>query len=508
MRFKDGDEMQHCLELILFTSFYVFVSIAHHNNISLLFYVIIFYVPEYTRYLRLVLFRSPAKPRSRQQLRQLQIYREFIIFGTANFPFELASKVFEHLNQHELLQASQVCKSWNNIVTPLLWRNPQFYHKLDKQLSDIYYAPIQTMWPISTAMEKRYFLYQSLDIAEYRHGYDCQLPLAHKLLGQHIRNLSFEFREHLVSDNTLADIALHCSSLQNLSLAGCRNITDAGLLRLSRGKLRLSLKCIDLSDCVLVTDNSLSLISHLFYRLQKVSLNGCTGISNAGIKTLVRNSAAQDLPSISRSSLQEIHIRRCHNLTGSTIKYLVITCGQSLQALDLASSACIGNTEIKVIAKHCVSLRHLNLARSKASESNIETRHSRLDAAEMINPLAATSLQETSDEILDDTIEYLVKRLPQLRYLDLSNITTITNLSVVSISKYCQNLATFILVGCDRINEESLSSLSELHRQYGQLVNITLGGSTEFLKNLVNSIKHDNNWHSWTHEPTTVPGAN
>jgi hypothetical protein len=250
---------------------------------------------------------------------------------------------------------------------------------------------------------------------------------------------------------------------------------------------------------VQVTDEGLSLISQRFHRLQKVSFNGCTGLTNTGIKTLIRNSATQDWPSISRSSLQEIYLRRCQNLSGNTIKYLAVTCGPSLQALNLAYSAYIGDKEIRVIADHCVTLRHLSLARKSLSENEVDAGQSRPDVSETSTSIAEPTAVDKKDEIVDDSIEYLVKRLPQLRYLDLSNITSITNDSVVSISNYCQNLATLILVGCDMINEDSLSPLSELHRQHGQLVNITLGGTTEFLNNLVQSIEHDDNWHGWTH---------
>lgn len=499
MRLKEGEKIHHGIELTLIIGINLFLSSILNNNTVWLLYAMVFFAPECIRYFRLRYFRHVDKSQTYRPLTQHRLHQKSVGFGTVSFPSELASKIFEHLNQHELLQATQVCKSWNDVVTPLLWRSPRFYHKLDKQLSDIYYTPLRSMWPTSISLENPFFLYQSLDTAEYRNGYDCQLQLAQKSLGQYARHLSFEYRESLVSDTTLNDITTYCPSLQNLSLAGCRNITDTGLRYLSRGKLRYTLKCIDLSDCVLVTDEGLSLISQRFHRLQKVSLNGCTGLTNTGIKTLIKNSATQDWPSISRSSLQEIYLRRCQNLSGNTIKYLAVTCGPSLQALNLAYSAYIGDKEIRVIAEHCVTLRHLSLARKSPSENEVDAGQSRPDVSETNTSIADPTVADRKEEIVDDSIEYLVKRLPQLRYLDLSNITSITNDSVVSISNYCQNLATLILVGCDMINEDSLSPLSELHRQHGQLINITLGGTTEFLNNLVQSIEHDDNWHGWTH---------
>lgn len=499
MRPKKGEELHHCIELILVISIDLLLSSILNNNTVWLLYAMVLFAPECNRYFRLRYFQRVGESLVYEPLNQHQANQKSVVFGTASFPCELASKIFEHLNQHELLQATQVCNSWNDVVTPILWRSPRFYHKLDKQLSDIYYTPLQSMWPTSISWENPYFMYQSLDSTEYRNGYDCQLALAQKPLGQYARFLSFEYRESLVSDITLNDIATYCPSLQNLSLAGCRNITDAGLRYLSRGKLRYTLKYIDLSDCVLVTDEGLSLISQKFQRLQKVSFNGCTGLTNSGIKTSIRNSATLDWPSTSRSSLQEIYLRRCPNLSGNTIKYLAVTCGPSLQALNLAYSAYIGDKQIRVIAEYCVNLRHLSLARNRPSENEVEAGQSRRDVSATNTLIAGPAVVDKTDEIVDGSIEYLVRRLPQLRYLDLSNITSITNNSVVIISKYCQNLVTLILVGCDMMNEDSLSPLSELHRQHGQLVNITLGGPPEFLNNLVQSIEHGDNWHGWTH---------
>jgi F-box-like len=499
MRLKEGKRIHHCLELTLIVSINLFVSSILSNNTVWLLYAMMFFVPECIRYLQFRYFRHVEKFQTYRPLAQHRLHQKPIIFGTTSFPSELAFKIFEHLNQHELLQTSQVCRSWNDVATPLLWRSPRFYHKLDKQLSDIYYTPLQTMWPTSISLDNPYFLYQSLDATEYHNGYHSQLALAQKPLGQYARHLSFEYRENLVTDNTLNDIAMYCSSLQNLSLAGCRNITDGGLRYLSRGKLRHTLNCIDLSDCVLVTDEGVSLILQRFHRLQKVFFNGCTGLTNTRIKTLIKSSATEHWPSASRSSLQEIYLRHCQHLSGNTIKYFAVTCGPSLQALNLAYSAYIGDKEIRVIAEHCVALRHLSLARRRPSENEIEPGQSRPDASETNSPIAEPTLVDKKDDIVDDSIDYMVKRLPQLQYLDLSNITSITNQSVVSISNYCHNLATLILVGCYMINEDSLSSLSELHQQHGQLVNITLGGTTEFLNDLVNSIEHDDNWHGWTH---------
>lgn len=509
MRFKDAESIQHLLQLTA-TNFlmdllhFLLVLILHHD-ISLAINAVVLLAIQCIRSIK----HAFCRPLANRSCNTSHLHhRQPIIFGNVAFPFELSSKIFEQLDRQGLLQASQVSRGWYSVVIPLLWRSPRFYYKLDKHLSDIYHAPIQTMWSISTvAIEKTYILHQTLEAADYRHGYQSQLPLSRKPLGQYVINISFEFREHLVSDQTLADIAQYCPLVQNLSLAGCRNITDSGLRLLSRGKLRHSLKTIDLGDCVQVTDDGLMVLSQTFCLLQNVTLNGCIGISNTGIMTLMRNSAMHDWPYPAKSNLQEIYLRRCSILSGATIQYLAMTCGNSLQVLNLAATGHIGDKEIRTIAEHCSSLRHLSLARNKTdlfeNDARPELGQSAIELPEpnMGSRVSERESQARENEIVDETIEYLVKHLQQLYYLDLSNITSITNQSAASISKCCHNLITLVLVGCDKITDVSLPFFSELHQRHGQLVNITLGGSNGNLKGIVNSIENDVNWHGWTHEP-------
>lgn len=515
MRFKESTgirgHIQSTLTSCLIRVLHCILGAILHQNLALAVYTSIFLGSKCIASVNEVFSRRRS---GRNRSIHLQ-HRQPIIFGSTSIPFELSSKLFEHLDRQDLVRASKVCKRWNAIVAPLLWRSPRFFYKLDKHLSDIYIAPIRTMWSTPTmATEQPYVLYQTLDAAEYRHGYQCQLALSRKPLGQYVRFVDFEFREHLVSDQTLADIAQYCPMIQHLSLAGCCQITDTSLRLLSRGKLRHSLKSIDLSDCPQITDDGLSLVSQRFYRLQRVALNGCTGISNAGILTLVRNSSLHDWPCPPRSSLLEIYLRRCSSLSGLTIQYVATTCGSSLRALNLAETAIIGDKEIRSIAKHCVSLLHLSLARSESvlgeNHAGTDMGQSILNTQDLDSATAVTvhNLQQQRENVIvDDTIEYLVKHLPSLCYLDLSNITSITNTSIFSISKFCPNLKTLVLVGCHGITDTSLPFLAELHRQHGQLVNITLGGSNGDFSRYVNSIEHDVNWQGWTHEPLNRQSA-
>ncbi|KAJ2960300.1 hypothetical protein NQZ79_g4328 [Umbelopsis isabellina] len=432
--------------------------------------------------------------------------QQSLTFGTTEIPYDVAAKVFDYLQDHDLCRSMLVCKNWKQTIIPLLWRSPRFYHKLDRQLSDKYSAPISTMWSVTSGTrENAYIIYQTLDVTEYRHGYGSQLPFRYLPLGQFVRSLSFEYREQLVTDQTLADIAEQCPLLQYLSLCGCRSITDNGLRYLTRGKLRHSLRSIDLSGCNKITDYGLTLVSKLCVRLQKISLNGCIRITNAGIIILLKSSAIPRWPGSFKSKLQDISYRRFTNLSSTTIQYLARTCGPSLLKLDLASSGAIGDAEIRAISDYCINLQHLNLARKKkvelVVEHDVDSVHNILQPTQPAPSGAPASDPTTSikNEITDETIEYMVKRI-DLVHLDLSNVLTISNQSVINISDHCKSLASIVLIGCNNINGDSLPHLLALHRRHNNLVDIAFGDSDVNFKDTVNSIEREDDWKDWIHQ--------
>ncbi|KAG2177964.1 hypothetical protein INT43_003211 [Umbelopsis isabellina] len=432
--------------------------------------------------------------------------QQSLTFGTTKLPYDIAAKVFDYLQSHDLYRSTLVCKNWRYAITPLLWRSPRFYHKLDRQLSDKYSAPISTMWSVTSgSRENAYIIYQTLDVAEYRHGYGSQLSFRNLPLGQFVRSLSFEYREQLVTDQTLADIAEHCPSLQFLSLSGCRSITDNGLRYLMRGKLRHSLRSIYLSECNRITDYGLALVSKLCVRLHTISLNGCIRITNAGIIVLVKSSAIPRWPDSFKSKLQDISYRRSTNLSGSTIQYLARTCGPSLRKLDLASSGNIGDAEIKAISDHCINLQHLNVAKKKKMQivigNDVESLPNIMPSAQPSSSGAggADPKTDTKNEITDETIEYMIKKL-DLIHLDLSNVLTISNQSVIHISHHCKSLASIVLIGCNNINGDSLPYLLALHRRFDNLVDISFGESDVNFNDTVNSIEKADDWKDWIHQ--------
>ena len=74
--------------------------------------------------------------------------------------------------------------------------------------------------------------------------------------------------------------------LQTLSLAECRNISDAGIAKLSQIKF---LQKLNLLGCAKIEDESLRSISQNFIFIEDLDL-GSTNITSIGLRDLVNSS--------------------------------------------------------------------------------------------------------------------------------------------------------------------------------------------------------------------------
>lgn len=90
----------------------------------------------------------------------------------------------------------------------------------------------------------------------------------------------------LITDATLSNLAVGCPSLEKLTLSHCELITDEGIRQLAAGGCAAeSLSVLELDNCPLITDATLE---HLIscHNLQRIELYDCQLISRNAIRRL------------------------------------------------------------------------------------------------------------------------------------------------------------------------------------------------------------------------------
>ena len=206
-----------------------------------------------------------------------------------------------------------------------------------------------------------------------------------------------------ITDHTLQSIAEHCTGqLQSLSLSDCGEITDIGLITIS--KQSLGLHSLKVNKGVNITNASIISISIYCTRLQSLELESCEHITDASIISI----------STHCTGLQSLNLESCHHISDVSIISISTHC-TGLKSLNLNGCVNISDASIISISTHCTGLKSLNLRFCR--------------------------------QITDASIISISENCTGLKRLDIS-YTTITDSSVIAIAKKCTELRLFDTYGC------------------------------------------------------------
>lgn len=111
-----------------------------------------------------------------------------------------------------------------------------------------------------------------------------------------------------VTDTAMKYIGKHCVKLKYLNIRGCESVSDVGITHIVQNCLKL--RSLDAGKCD-ITDNGLHIIGIHCPQLKKLSIRGCEGVTDTGVKTI----AAQCC------SVQYLNLQEC-NLSYQTFMYI------------------------------------------------------------------------------------------------------------------------------------------------------------------------------------------
>ncbi|XP_045464123.1 F-box/LRR-repeat protein 16 [Harmonia axyridis] len=364
-------------------------------------------------------------------------------------------RFFTYFSPCERCVLAQVCTRWRDI----LYRSPRNWTGL--------FPVLQCRELRSSQMNERARLYSSL----LRRGFHCiclmgasdedaiDLVNSFPLASKHIHNLSL--RCSSITDRGLESLLDHLQALYELELAGCNEITEAGLWAC----LNPRIVSLTLSDCINVADEAVAAVAQL-------------------------------LPGLYEFSLQAYHV------TDAALGYFSPKQGSSLNVLRLHSCWEITNHGIVNIVHSLPNLTILSLSGcSKITDDGVEL------IAENLQKLRSLDLS-WCPRITDAALEYIACDLNQLEELTLDRCVHITDIGIGYIStmltlsalylRWCsqirdfglqhlcgmRNLHILSLAGCPLLTSSGLSSLIQLrHMRELELTNCP-GASKELFEYL------------------------
>ncbi|XP_073842968.1 uncharacterized protein [Musca autumnalis] len=365
------------------------------------------------------------------------------------------NKFFLYFNSYERRILAQVCMKWRDV----LYRSPRFWSGLlpTLQCRELRQMNATDRVKLFNSLIRRGFHALALVGANDDDAYDVVHSFT--LASKHIHSLSL--RCSSISDRGLEALLDHLQSLFELELAGCNEVTEAGLWAC----LTPRIVSLSLADCINIADEAVGAVAQL-------------------------------LPSLYEFSLQAYHV------TDAALGYFSPKQSHSLSILRLQSCWELTNHGIVNIVHSLPHLTVLSLSGcSKLTDDGVEL------IAENLQKLRALDLS-WCPRITDASLEYIACDLNQLEELTLDRCVHITDIGVGYIStmlsltalflRWCsqvrdfglqhlcsmRNLQVLSLAGCPLLTSSGLSSLIQLrHLQELELTNCP-GASQELFEYL------------------------
>ncbi|KAG0369873.1 hypothetical protein BC939DRAFT_468079 [Gamsiella multidivaricata] len=340
----------------------------------------------------------------------------------------LAVKHYDYLNHrthilyNHLGPASLVCKTWNNIASPLLWQERTFHGWMAGEELNVFLQLTENADFSSTheygEFVKRIEIIDSHDVVDKQNG---------------------EFVINWITPDVVLALSEHCSKrLCDLTLifATGRQVsteTEEGLIpwgALAESCRRLSVLSLANYLCPILPIGN----GHPFHKF-----------------------------STHTNPLTELVLKRCKNIPTETFQQLARTCGKALTKLVLLDSdEGLGIEEMTEFARHCPNLRHVSVSwiesvTPKINDDVLLELSSNCERLEYISLLDANEISDVSFQTLS--------KLRYLRNLILPRAgTTQSGMayeqeSLIALAKSCKRLEQLHLVAPGAVTSRFFEAL-------------------------------------------------
>ncbi|KAH8357657.1 hypothetical protein KR200_008057 [Drosophila serrata] len=358
------------------------------------------------------------------------------------------SRFFQYFSPYERRILAQVCIKWRDT----LYRSPRYWSGLlpTLQCRELRQMPGCDRGKLYNSLIRRGFHALGLVGASDEDALDVvhSFPLASK----HVHSLSL--RCSSISDRGLETLLDHLQSLFELELAGCNEVTEAGLWAC----LTPRIVSLSLADCINIADEAVGAVAQLLPSLYEFSLQASPDAAYH-----VTDAALGYFSPKQSHSLSILRLQSCWELTNHGIVNIVHSLPH-LTVLSLSGCSKLTDDGVELIAENLQKLRALDLS--------------------------------WCPRITDASLEYIACDLNQLEELTLDRCVHITDIGVGYIStmlsltalflRWCsqvrdfglqhlcsmRNLQVLSLAGCPLLTSSGLSSLIQLrHLQELELTN-------------------------------------
>jgi len=244
-----------------------------------------------------------------------------------------------------------------------------------------------------------------------------------------------------LTDVSLSWIASGCPNLESLDLTECINLKDFGLRAVSTMSC---LRQLNISKCTLLTDQGLLLIAgeqekkstKILGRLSHVNLS-YLNISDRGLIPMI-----EILGEKNGGSLRSIHLEGVEQMTDGFLRVLALSAGHKLHHVSISNCENITAGGIGAIGQRCRYIRSFVADNCSSLGNDVLESLSHLKHIEHLSIFKATRISSVAavpnwklrhlnlngiPALVDLDVFELVVRCQELRHLDISNCTLLTD---------------------------------------------------------------------------------
>eukprot|EP00899_Mesostigma_viride_P008432 jgi/Mesvir1/17590/Mv08822-RA.1 len=237
---------------------------------------------------------------------------------------------------------------------------------------------------------------------------------------------------------SLEGIAHRYQGLTELNVAGCRDVSDAGLVALAR--YCPGLQALDVSGCREVGDTGVAAVAQSVVGLRRLAISYCERVSDASAARLGQHCR----------QLAEAHVDRT-GVTDAGVNALVHGC-PGLRTLVVP--LCVTDACMTQVAARCPLLEHLGVELcggvSDASVKRIAA------GCPLLTRLDAAYCDKIGDAGLGELVKMTCGRWPGLRHVNVM-MTSVTDAGVAAIAMCCRELRYLDVGKCQKVSNEGIA---------------------------------------------------
>ena len=235
-----------------------------------------------------------------------------------------------------------------------------------------------------------------------------------------------------ITNGGLIFIGWGLKKLKRLNLRSCRQLTDHGISHLagiaqhplastqkaSKETSQNTIEELCLQDCQKLTDESLNHLSQGLKSLKALNLSFCVSITDTGLKSLSR-----------LDSLRSVNLRSCDNVSDIGIAFLSEKeNGSGLENLDVSFCANVTNMGLKHISTGFAKLKCLSMTTCSINDEGLKKMSKNLVNLEELNIGQCVS-------ITDDGLKSVCENMKGLKAIDLYGCTKVSSKTLEKIKK-------------------------------------------------------------------------